>query len=283
MNATQHPSPEDLTLYALGSLPAEEAAVVRAHSARCVECRAEISQLHLDLAHLALDVPAAEPSAGARQRFMARVENEASLPGFRESAAPAGRKLVAMPSAPTRSPELRDSTGPAPRRRSLSWLPWAIAAACLLIAVGAGMNNRVLRERLQNLSQDSQRLQAEANRANDVLAVLTAPNAQRVTLTAGKAPPQPTGRANYLRDRGQLIFTANNLAGLPQGKVYELWLIPVSGSPIPAGTFAPDTQGSASVVFPQIPSGVEAKAFGVTVEPLGGSSAPTSAILLQGS
>jgi len=35
-------------------------------------------------------------------------------------------------------------------------------------------------------------------------------------------------------------------------------------------------------VFPQIPVGVEAKAFGVTVEPAGGSSAPTSTILLQG-
>ena len=297
MSPTQHPSPEDLTLYAMGSLPPDEAAVIRAHSAGCDECRAEISRVHLDLAHLALDVPVAQPSAGARQRLLARVENEVSLPGFRESAAPASRKLVAMPSAAARKTEqvdyaaraphaFPDSTRPDSARpdsaRSFAWTPWVLAAVCLVLAAGMGIDNRGLRDRLQQLTQTSQQLQSQANRANDILAVLTAPTAQRVTLTAGQVPPQPTGRANYLRDRGQLIFTANNLAALPQGKVYELWLIPVSGAPIPAGTFAPDTQGSASVVFPQIPVGVEAKAFGVTVEPAGGSSAPTSTILLQG-
>jgi anti-sigma-K factor RskA len=225
------------------------------------------------------------------------VENEASLPDFRESAAPASRKLVAMPSAAARKTEQADSAARAPHAfpasarpdlarpysaRSFSWLPWVLAAACLVLAAGMGIDNRGLRGRLQQSTRTSQQLEARANRANDVMAVLTAPTAQRVTLTAGQAPPQPTGRANYLRERGQLIFTANNLAALPQGKIYELWLIPVSGAPIPAGTFAPDTQGSASVVFPQIPVGVEAKAFGVTVEPAGGSSAPTSAILLQG-
>lgn len=329
MSAAQHPTPEDLALFALGSLPPDEAAAIRTHSSDCKECRAEISQLHLDLAHLALDVPAAQPSAGARQRFMARVENEASLPGFRESAAAAGRKLVAMPSAPARNAEKADSISPASRPRAFSLMPWLIpgivAAVCVLVAVAAGIENRILRERVQHLSQvsqqleaksqqleaktgqleakaqrteadarrtgvsaqrtdaNAQRIEANAQRASEVLALLTAPNVQRVTLTAGKKPPQPTGHASYLRERGQLVFIANNLAALPQGKIYELWLIPVSGGPIPAGTFAPDTQGSASVVFPQLPAGVEAKAFGVTVEPEGGSSAPTSAILLQGS
>jgi hypothetical protein len=289
VSSPQHPSPEDLTLCALGSLTPAEARSIRAHAAQCEECRVELSQLNLDLAYLALDVPTASPPEGARQRFMARVENEASLPGFRQGVASAARKLVTMPpnksriADPQTSAKAEQVDRASRPRRAGRGIPWIVAAACGLLAIGAGIDNFLLRDRLNNLSRMSQRLEAEAHRATDVLTVLTTPSAQHVTLTAGKTPPQPTGRASYLRARGQLVFTANNLAALPPGKIYELWLIPANGNPIPAGTFAPDSQGSAAVVFPEIPSGVEAKAFGVTVEPEGGSNAPTSAILLQGS
>jgi hypothetical protein len=283
MSSTQHPSTEDLTLCALGSLAPEEARLVRAHAAQCEECRGELSQLNLDLAYLALDVPAASPSEGARQRFMARVENEASMPGFRQGAAAAGRKLVAMQASKPRaaSPETPVKAGQ-PRRGGWG-MPWVVALVCGVLAIYAGIDNFLLRDRLNYQARMSKRLEAEAHHATDVLTVLTTPSAQHVTLTAGATAPQPTGRASYVRARGQLVFTANNLAALPPGKIYELWLIPVKGNPIPAGTFAPDVQGSAAVVFPEIPAGIEAKAFGVTVEPEGGSSAPTSAILLQGS
>jgi len=61
-------------------------------------------------------------------------------------------------------------------------------------------------------------------------------------------------------------------------------LIPaVAGqSPIPAGTFRPDARGNASVIMPTLPKGVEAKAFGVTVEDEGGASTPTLPIILVG-
>ena len=70
---------------------------------------------------------------------------------------------------------------------------------------------------------------------------------------------------------------------LPIAKVYELWIIPADGTaPVPAGTFRPDARGYASVVMPQIPKGVAAKAFGVTMEAEGGATTPTMPILLVG-
>ena len=73
------------------------------------------------------------------------------------------------------------------------------------------------------------------------------------------------------------------MARLESAKVYELWLIPADGhAPIPAGTFKPDAQGYASVILPQLPKGVVAGQFGVTVEQEGGSSTPTLPILLAG-
>jgi len=52
--------------------------------------------------------------------------------------------------------------------------------------------------------------------------------------------------------------------------------------PIPAGMFKPDARGSATVVEPPLPGGVEAKAFAITVEPEQGSSAPTMPIVMMG-
>jgi anti-sigma-K factor RskA len=72
------------------------------------------------------------------------------------------------------------------------------------------------------------------------------------------------------------------MPALPPQKAYELWLIPMSGSPVPAGVFKPDAHGSGSVVNPPLPAGLEAKAFAITIENEAGSPTPTSPILMSG-
>jgi hypothetical protein len=128
------------------------------------------------------------------------------------------------------------------------------------------------------------RLTADAAAARQVMDTMTDSSAMRVTLTKGKTAPVPQGRATYVASKGTLIFLASNLEPLQPGKTYELWLIPAAagGSPIPAGTFRPDERGNASVIMPPLPKGVEAKAFGVTVEDVGGAATPTQPIILAG-
>ncbi|MGH9594994.1 MAG: anti-sigma factor domain-containing protein, partial [Bryobacteraceae bacterium] len=89
--------------------------------------------------------------------------------------------------------------------------------------------------------------------------------------------------AIYLPERGGLILQASKMGPLPEDKAYELWVIPANGkAPIPAGVFRPDATGNASVVLPQLPVGVAAKAFGVTIERAEGSASPTLPIILSG-
>jgi anti-sigma-K factor RskA len=103
-----------------------------------------------------------------------------------------------------------------------------------------------------------------------------------VTLVSVKTPPQPQGKAFYLRNRSSLVFVANNMPSLPPQKAYELWLIPVEGAPIPAGVFKPDARGSATVVNPPLPPGTQAKAFAITVENEAGATTPTMPIVMMG-
>lgn len=176
-----------------------------------------------------------------------------------------------------------------PRRAPwvLAWAGWAVAAGCSFVA-GLQFHQR---QQMQNSVAAQQARLDDATRqsahARDALATLTAANAMQVALhsTAEVKPGTPTATAlaAYLADKGALVFVATHLEPAPFGKTYELWLLPANGgNPMPAGTFKPDAQGSASVVMPQLPKGVAAKGFGVTIENDGGSDTPTLPIVLAG-
>ena len=271
MNGSQHISQEDLALYAMQALSGEQAESMRLHLADCEACYEQLAALNGDLALLALTVARRPVPQDVRQRFMQKLAIAGPAVGTRQTVS-----VVPIESAPV--------------RRRASWVPWLAAAALLALTAGLGMRIKQLSDQLQTendqvakLTEQNQQLAETNAHAQEVLEVLTAPHAQRAVLTAAMVKPVPTGRAVYLAQSGALIFQGSNLARLPEGKTYELWLIPTSGAPIPAGLFKPDARGAAAIIHPPLPTGVEAKAFAITVEPEAGSSAPTSAIIMVGS
>jgi len=243
---------EDLALYALGALQGEERVALEKHLEGCAGCRRELEQLRGDMALMALSTAGPVPPRRARQRLIEAVARE-----------------------PRRA---------AVRAKRSWWMvvPW-VAAGALAVGLGAlwGQNSD-LQQRIAGLESQATQQTAELQRAREVVSTLTATDAMRVTLVAAKTPPQPQGKAIYVRDRSSLIFLASNLQALPPQKAYELWLIPTSGAPIPAGVFKPDAHGSATVINPPLPAGVQAKAFAITVEPESGSSAPTLPVVMVG-
>lgn len=253
-NGTHIPQ-EDLALYAMQSLGRGESATIRTHVEKCAQCRAALAEVAGDLSLVAMSVEMHPVPEGARQRFLERIGGAS------------GAKALAMPLSKTRA----------------AWIPWAAAAVLALVAVGLGARLYLANTELEQQSALIAAETAESRRAHEVMELLTAPRAQHVELTAAQARLAPTARAVYLASRGTLILEASNLKPLDAEKTYELWLIPANGkAPIPAGLFRPDAAGSASVVLPQIPAGIAAKAFGVTVEKAGGSATPTLPIVLAG-
>lgn len=126
-------------------------------------------------------------------------------------------------------------------------------------------------------------LQSSTSNA-EVLATLTDPTALRVVLTKPKSKPAPVGRAAYIASKGSLVFLGSNLEQPKANKVYELWLLPADGSsPIAAGTFLPDAQGNAHLVYNRFPRAVAAKGFAITFENPGGANTPSLPLILAGS
>lgn len=243
---------DDLAMYALGSLSGDERTALEKHLQDCATCRRELDVLRGDMALLALSTTGPVPPARSRNRL--------------------ADAIAAEPRRTRRS-----------RPRSWALLPWAVAAALAVVALVFWRSNSELRDTMSGLRQQSEEQQLQLQQARDIVSTLTATDALRVTLVAAKTPPQPQGKAIYVRDRSSLVFLATNLPALPPGKAYELWLIPVSGAPVPAGVFKPDVHGSATVLNPPLPPRAEAKAFAITMEPEQGSPAPTSQPIMLGS
>ena len=305
---------EDLALFAMQLLSKEETAEVAAYVAQSAEARRELAEIQGDLATYALTADVHSPPAQARERLMRQVAREKkAIPidragdgetGTTELAS-AGRTgsiftnvgaSVATGGYGTTKEGQRDgrdgedelTENDQPRRsvagRVLPWIGWAVAAG-LAVAAGDLYHERDrLREALTTQESQIDHLMADAAAARQVLDTMTDSSAMRVTLTKGQTAPAPTGRVTYVANKGSLIFLASNLEPLQPAKTYELWLIPAAAgqNPIPAGTFRPDERGNASVIMPPLPKGVEAKAFGVTVEDEGGATTPTMPILLVG-
>jgi anti-sigma-K factor RskA len=245
---------EDLALYALGTLTGSERPALEAHLRECSACREELERLRGDMALLAFSTSGPRPPARSKERLLAAIGNEP--------------KLVARKREPKRA-----------------WwgaLEWAAAAAVVIVVVLLVRQNSELRERLARAQSGSAAQQQQLQEAKQLLSTLTSPDADRFVLVQSKTPPQPQGRAIYLANSGTVVFLASHMPELPPEKAYELWLIPASGAPIPAGVFRPNAEGSAAVIKPAIPLGVQAKTFAITVESKDGSPTPTSQPLMVG-
>lgn len=245
---------EDLSLYALGALREDERKAVEDHLETCAACRLELGKLQGDLALLAFSVAGPKPSMRSRDRLMTAIAKE-----------------------PRRAQRLQR-----PRVTWWNTLGWAAAVAAIVTAVLLRQQNSDLSQHLALLERSLSDQDRQLSEAKQLLVTLTSPDAEQFTLVAGKTPPQPQGKVIYVRGSGTLVFLASQMAAIPAHKTYELWLIPTTGKPIPSGLFKPDARGAAAVIRPPLPTGVEAKAFAITIEPEAGSSAPTSQPVMVG-
>jgi len=301
---------EDLALFAMQLLSKEETAEVTAYLAQSEAARRELAEIQGDLAIYAHTVDMHSPPALVRERLMKQVAREKKAVPIDRPAAMEKRTPETTARAGTifgQSLEDPNEVGDrgygnglgrgaylteddAPKRgvmgKVLPWIGWAVAAG-LAVTTGALYHEREdLRGTMATQASRLDHLTADAAAARQVLDAMTDSSAMRVALTTkGQAAVAlPQGRATYVASKGTLIFLASNLEALPASKTYELWLIPAAPgeNPIPAGTFRPDERGNASVIMPPLPKGVEAKAFGVTVEDEGGAMTPTLPIILVG-
>lgn len=210
--------------YALGAVEAEEDRAISEHLATCDRPHDEARELIGAGAAFAVADPAVAPSPALRNRLMTTVD---STP--QEHRAPVVTPL------------------PEPARSRPWWrlqpLAAGFAAVALAVAIGLGAWGINLSAQL-------------AEREDALRAVANADAAYAVAGSAGAGWVIESDEAAH--------FVAEDLAELPAGHIYELWLLDASGTPTAVGTLQdPD---DLVVVALEHDLG-SAATFAVTVEP----------------
>ncbi|MFD6285449.1 anti-sigma factor domain-containing protein [Streptomyces sp. NPDC060205] len=228
--------------YALHALSDEEREAFERHLADCEPCARETAELSATAARLGLAV-SQPPRPAMREDVLRRIRTV-------RQEGPGG------PALPHRA---RTTARGRPVSR------WALAA-CLAAAAALGGTAVWQHERAEDALEQARR----ADRgANDIAAVLTAPDARsRTTKLAGGA----TGTVVVSDSRDRAVFLASGMTEPPRGKVYQLWFDD-DGSMRSAGLMDP-AHTSQAVLMKGAVAG--ASGMGVTVEPKGGSEQPTS-------
>ena len=274
MNDKLHIADADLMLYAMGALSAAEMEPIHSHLQVCARCKEEVRQNTLALAAYAQTTSEVLLPQGAKERFLSRLsETPQSV-----KAAPIQQRRIDDRNVAISRPSLWQSIfGPG------AWSP-AIAGALAVALLAVGLDDLRKRSEILPLIRQAQRGALDSAQLAQIMDLLTSPQAKKVALHQGsQAAPPPEGRVVYAARTGKLLLTASNLHPLPEGKVYELWILQPDGKkPLPAGTFVPDSSGYATMILADAPEGLAVQGFGVTIENAGGSQTPTLPIVLSG-
>lgn len=174
----------------------------------------------------------------------------------------------------------RSTSGPRPRRRD-RWILGLAAAAAIVIAVVQTVRTGDLGRRLALVEGHADSLATRLARREATLDRILEPSTSLILLTAtGERPPGIQLFWNRASD--SIVLHAFNFPPAAAGRVYQLWFLH-DGAPVPGGTFNSDPDGRAVVTLQGPPAAIELLGAAVTEEPVGGSSLPTSAIIVSGS
>ncbi|SDK83667.1 Anti-sigma-K factor RskA [Lentzea albidocapillata subsp. violacea] len=224
-------------VYAMNALSDSERAEFEAHLPRCPSCAQEVAELQATAASLGTAAEVAPP-ARLRAQVLTGVQATRQLPP--EATAPEAAVFV----LPTRN-------------RWLVRTSVLAAAASVLVAVVVGVQAVQARSELDALGQS-----AAGN--SQVLDLLRAPDAK---LLSDSGTDGGHGTVVMSPSRGKAAFLADGLPSLPADRAYQLWVV------------GPDGPRSAGLLQdkPVLADDLaDARAFALTVEPDGGSRAPTT-------
>jgi hypothetical protein len=235
---------------ALHAIDSAEAEQVQQHAAACPECGLKLLEFGETAAALGMRVPQVDPPAALRGRLLEAVRNTPQ----------------------ERPPE------PLPRRspRRLRFSPaWLVAAASLVISLGAITWVALLQGQIAALHADALVARDRAARFDHVAEVLLS---DRLAVR----PLQPV--VQNMPSRGMIYMDPNsgtgmlmcrNMPPIEQGHAYQVWFVR-GNERMSAGLLWPDRSGDGYALI-KVPKDLQSfDSIGVTDEPGSGSPWPTT-------
>jgi len=258
LNASEYIASGILEIYVLGRLSAEEVAEVEAMASQHPEVQEEIHRIEAAYEAIAQQSSVA-PRASLRGEILNNIAPESK-------------------SEPQESIEQ-----PLAKRRRILPYQLGIAASVALAVLSSGAalyfynQWQGVEEELSEVVAQNQEIATQyetaaqrADRLSNDLSIATSPDFQLITLEGTEVSPSSLSQVYWNPTESQLYFNPGSLPTPPPDRQYQLWAI-VDGKPVSAGLV--DTADQKLLAMSVGIS--EAAAFAITLEPRGGSEAPT--------
>ncbi len=270
--------------YVLGLTTPEETAEVERLARQHPVLQQEIDEIRASLETYAQSL-AQTPPPELKDKIWAALseeENSQSIPGF--SLPGTDYTIETSPEAGTGKEEI------ALVPQVSFWRNYGVAASVILLIASLSYNlflmNRLKQTQDQLAQAETQRSSlAQQARFNEVrykdastaLAYYQNPDNDVIQLKGTQPTNKNTGAVVFWNRKEQRVFLAvQNMPAPPKGKQYQLWAI-VDKKPVDAGVFS-----AQPVAVQSLKEIGQAQAFAVTLENQGGSSVPTSDVLMLG-
>ena len=272
--------------YVLGDLTPEDAVKVNQYLQLYPELADEVNSLQATLGLFPLSLPQSSPSENLRSRILEAAEHELSAQMV------TNQQTTPQP-IPESTPPL--STRPQLRRtKSLwFWLGGGIAAAFIstlgwynyqlqrqLAIAQSNLSDYRQKVALSELHKELAQTQNQLSVYQQAVAILKQPN-NRLLALKGTVPNIPSSGSLVIAPNSQAaVLTLQNLAPIPENKVYRLWAF-VNQKKVKCAKFTPDSQGKVMLQIPLNQWGTTTRVF-VTIEPKEGLSLPTGKTVMTG-
>jgi len=242
---------ELIPAYVLDAIGDADRARVERHLPQCDVCARVAADFRPVVDLLPYAATPAEPPADLEYRVLA-----ATLPKARPASAPSfAARLSATFSNLFRAP--------------------AFAALTLLLVLALGVWNVSQQNQIAQQAALNQQVVSELTRQRALVSMMAYSDSQPRRLQATEIASRAVGRLYTAPELNTLALIIYDMPLLPQGKVYQLWLIDSSGDRTSGGTFTVDAQGRAWLLIRAPRTLDNYQGVGITIEPEGGSPAPT--------
>ncbi|MDI1255849.1 MAG: anti-sigma factor [Flavobacterium sp.] len=180
--------------------------------------------------------------------------------------------------------QLLDKHGVVEMKPTTNWGAYIGWAAAILLMIGIGFQytqlndtkNQVTTVQTEKvkLKGDLDKLDAEKKNAETVLAVVRDENNIVVPLGGQAVAPDAKAKIYWNKNTQVVYVDASGLPEPPEGKVYQIWSLTLNPlTPTSIGLLDNFAANNTKVFAVQSTTG--AQAFGITLEPAGGSATPT--------
>lgn len=172
-----------------------------------------------------------------------------------------------------------------PKVRAINWPAITGWAAAILFMGGImwmlkqnnELNNDIQITNIENtlLKEEKNKFESQLADNNEILEILRSKDYQTYTLPGNQAvAPEAFAKVYLNKNEGVAYIDVKGLPSAPRGKVYQVWSLKMEPlTPSSMGLIeAPNEVGNGIYKFSDFPV---AEAFGITLEPEGGSKTPT--------